>query len=213
TEVPASEDDARRPWGEYGVGKAAIEDLLLAESRMPGGLPSIVLHPGHISGPGWRVINPVGNLDLSVWEKLATGDEVLMPQLGLETVHHVHADDVAQAFQLAVERGSQAAGNAFYIVSERALTLRGFAEAVAGWFGQDARLRFVPFDEFRSATDATHADTSWAHLSRSHSMSIEKARRMLGYAPRYTSLEAVAEAVAWLQADGQLSLGGVAPAL
>jgi nucleoside-diphosphate-sugar epimerase len=213
TEVPASEDDARRPWGEYGVGKAAIEDLLLAESRMPGGLPSIVLHPGHISGSGWRVINPVGSLDLSVWEKLAAGDELLMPQLGLETVHHVHADDVAQAFQLAVERGSQAAGNAFYIVSERALTLRGFAEAVAGWFGQDARLRFVPFDEFRAATDASHADTSWAHLSRSHSMSIEKARRMLGYAPRYTSLEAVAEAVAWLQTDGQLSLGGVAPAL
>jgi nucleoside-diphosphate-sugar epimerase len=213
TEVPATEDDARHPWGEYGVGKAAIEDLLLAESRRPGGLASIVLHPGHISGPGWPVINPVGNLDLSVWETLATGDELLMPQLGLETVHHVHADDVAQAFQLAVERGSQAAGNAFYVVSERALTLRGFAQAVAGWFGQDARLRFVPFDEFRAATDASHADTSWAHLSRSHSMSIEKARRMLGYAPRYTSLEAVAEAVAWLQADGQLSLGGVAPAL
>jgi len=44
-------------------------------------------------------------------------------------------------------------------------------------------------------------------------MSIEKARRMLGYAPRYTSLEAVAEAVTWLQTDGQLSLGGMAPAL
>jgi nucleoside-diphosphate-sugar epimerase len=98
-------------------------------------------------------------------------------------------------------------------VSDRALTLRGFAQAVAGWFGQDARLRFVPFDEFRASTDAAHADTSWEHLSRSHSMSIEKARRMLGYAPRYTSLEAVAEAVIWLQTDGRLSLGGMAPAL
>jgi nucleoside-diphosphate-sugar epimerase len=212
-EVPATEDAVRHPWGEYGIGKSAIEDLLLAQSRRPGGVPSVVLHPGHISGPGWPVINPVGNVDLSVWEKLAAGDELLVPHLGLETVHHVHADDVAQAFQLAIQRSSEAVGNAFNVVSDRALTLRGFAEAVAGWFGRDAALRFVPFDEFRAATDAAHADTSWEHIAHSHSMSIDKARRLLGYAPRYTSLQAVAEAVAWLQRDGQLSLGGMRPPL
>jgi len=212
TEVPVTEEAPRHPWGEYGIGKAAIEKLLLTESRRPGGLQSTVLHPGHISGPGWPVINPVGNLDPSVWEKLATGDEVLMPLLGLETVHHVHADDVAQAFQRAIERQGAAAGNAFHVVSERALTLRGYAEAVAGWFGRDASLRFVPFDDFRAAAGAAHAETSWEHVARSPSASIEKARRLLGYSPRYTSLEAVAEAVTWLQRDGQLTLGGVLPA-
>ncbi len=206
TEVPVTEEAVRRPRGEYGIGKAEIEDLLLRESRSAGGLRSVVLHPGHISGPGWRVINPVGNLDLEVWEKLATGRQLVLPNFGLETVHHVHADDVAQGFQRAIERQSEAAGNSFHIVSERALTLRGFAEAVAGWFGQEAALTFAPFDEFRAQTTPESAATTLEHISRSPSASIVKARRLLGYSPRYTSLEAVAEAVDWLHRDGQLAL-------
>jgi nucleoside-diphosphate-sugar epimerase len=205
TEVPVTEDAVRRPWGEYGTGKAEIEELLLHESRRTDGLRSVVLHPGHISGPGWRVINPAGNLDLDVWEKLATGRELVLPNFGLETVHHVHADDVAQAFQRAIERQSEAVGNSFHVVSERALTLRGFAEAVAGWFGREAVLRFVPFDEFRAQNSPDAAAATLEHIARSPSASIDKARRMLGYTPRYSSLEAVAEAVDWLRRDGQLT--------
>jgi nucleoside-diphosphate-sugar epimerase len=208
TAVPVTESAPRHPWGEYGIGKAQIEELLLAESNSAGGLRCVVLHPGHISGPGWNIINPAGNLDLAVWERLASGEEVVLPNLGLETLHHVHADDVAQAFQLAVERQSEAAGNSFHVVSERALTLRGFAETVAGWFNRDAVLKFVPFDEFRAIVGDEDADTTWDHISRSPSASIDKARRLLGYAPRYTSLDAVEEAVAWLQRDGQLKLDG-----
>jgi nucleoside-diphosphate-sugar epimerase len=211
TEVPVTEDAVRHPWGDYGVGKAAIERMLLAESATPGGLRSVVLHPGHISGPGWPVINPAGNLDLDVWRRLATGEEVLLPNLGLETLHHVHADDVAQAFQLAVRLNTIAAGNSFHVVSERAVTLRGFAEAVAGWFGREANLRFAPFDEFRSVVGDTNAETTWDHIARSPSASIEKARRMLGYRPRFTSLQATAEALAWLQANGRIELPSAVP--
>jgi nucleoside-diphosphate-sugar epimerase len=206
-EVPVTEDAVRRPFGDYGVGKAAIEELLLRESRR-GRLRSVVLHPGHISGPGWPVINPAGNLDLDVWTRLAAGETVTLPNFGLETVHHVHADDVAQAFQRALQRQSAAVGESFHVVSERALTLRGFAEAVAGWFGRSADLRFVPFAEYEQVTKPEHAQATWEHISRSPSVSIAKARRVLGYAPRYTSLQAVAEAVAWLQRDGQVDLGG-----
>jgi nucleoside-diphosphate-sugar epimerase len=207
TEVPVEEDAVRRPFGEYGIGKAEIEQLLLEESRRPGGLASTVLHPGHISGPGWRVINPAGNLDLGVWETLARGEELVLPHYGLETLHHVHADDVAQAFELAIDRPDSAVGESFHVVSARALTLRGFAEAAAGWFGREAVLRFVDFDEFRDIVGVENAGATWEHISRSPSASIEKARRALGYAPRYTSLEATREAVEWLRADGQLQLG------
>jgi nucleoside-diphosphate-sugar epimerase len=204
-EVPVTEDAIRRPFGEYGVGKEAIEGLLLRETRS-GGLRSVVLHPGHISGPGWPVINPAGNLDPRVWADLAAGRTVTLPNFGLETVHHVHPDDVAQAFELALTRQA-AVGESFHVVSERAVTLRGFAEAVAGWFGRTAELRFLPFEEFAAATEPEHAAATWEHISRSPSASIEKARRLLGYQPRYTSLQAVREALAWLQADGQVELG------
>lgn len=207
TEVPVTEEAPRRPFGDYGVGKAAIEELLLRETRRSG-LRSVILHPGHISGPGWPVVNPAGNFSLEVWRQLAAGEPVTLPNFGLETVHHVHPDDVAQAFQLALQSPAAAVGESFHVVSERALTLRGFAEAVAGWFGQSADLRLLPFEDFRKTTAPEHADASWEHISRSPSMSIEKARRLLGYAPRYTSLQAVAESVQWLQANGQLDLGG-----
>jgi nucleoside-diphosphate-sugar epimerase len=203
--VPAKEDDARNPWGEYGVGKSEIEDFLLAEARKPGGVRSIVLRPGHISGPGWRIINPIANVDLDVWDKLATGDEILLPGNGLETVHHVHADDVAQAFMLAIENAPLAVGLSFNIVSEYSLTLRGYAESVASWSGREANIRYVSMDEFSESLAPASAETSAEHISRSHTMSIERARRVLGYAPRYSSLEAVAEAVEWLRADGQIA--------
>ena len=205
--VPVTETDHRGPVGDYGVGKAEVEDLLLAESADPDGLPCVVLRPGHITGPGWPMINAVGNLDLDVWHRLATGLAVDMPNLGAETVHHVHADDVAQAFQLALQQPDTAAGNAYNIVSERAMTLRGIATAVARWFGREADLRYMPFEQFRSGVDDELADSSWQHIVRSHSMSIDKARRQLGYAPRYTSLQAIAHGLAWLAAHGHVDLG------
>ena len=168
---------------------------------------SVILHPGHISGPGWPVINPAGNLDLDIWTRLATGQTVTLPNFGLETVHHVHADDVAQAFALALQRQNVAVGESFRVVSERAITLRGCAESVAGWFGRDADLCFVPFDEFRRLTKPENAETTREHISRSPNVSIDKARRLLGYVPRYTSMQVVAEAVHCLNRMGELDFG------
>ena len=199
---PLREDDPREPFGEYGTRKAAIEELLLAETRS-GGLRTTVLHPGHISGPGWPVITPLGNLDPRVWERLATGGELLVPGLGLETLHHVHADDVAQGFELALAHPDAAAGESFHVVSDRALTVRGFARAAARWWDREADLRPATWEEFRAA-GGEHAEASWEHLSRSHSASTEKARRLLGYSPGHTSLEAAREA---LEAMGLLPGG------
>jgi len=119
-EVPVTEDEARHPFGDYGVQKAAIEDLLLGAVRS-GTLRGTVLRPGHIVGPGWAPVNPAGNLNVEVFNRLARGDELALPNLGLETVHHVHADDVAQAFARALSSPGAASGQAFHIVSERAL--------------------------------------------------------------------------------------------
>jgi len=101
--VPLTEDEPRTAFGDYGTGKAAIEALLWRET-IAGGVPGVVLHPGHISGPGWPVITPAGNLDADVWRRLATGEPLALPDLGLGVLHHVHADDVAQAFERALTR-------------------------------------------------------------------------------------------------------------
>jgi nucleoside-diphosphate-sugar epimerase len=204
-EVPVTEDSARTPFGEYGTGKAAIERLLL-DATHSGGLRSTVLHPGHISGPGWPIINPAGNLDPGVWRALANGEPLPLPNFGLETLHHVHASDVAAAFMLAVSRFDRAVGESFHVVSEAAVTLRGFAEAVAGWFGREARLAFLSWEDYQSAVAPEHAQATWEHISRSPSMSIAKAHSRLGYEPRYTSLQTAADAVRWLARNGEVDV-------
>lgn len=208
-EVPVTEDAPRRPFGAYGIGKAAAEEYLLRQSAR-GGTPTTVLHPGHISGPGWVPINPAGNLDPGVFGVLARGEELRLPNDGLETLHHVHADDVAQAFELALNDPAASVGRAFHVCSERALTMRGYAQAVAGWFGRPARPTFAPYTRWAADVEEENAQATHAHLSHSTNVSIERARRLLGYAPRYTSLQAVREALAWLVDAGRVDTGGLA---
>lgn len=198
--VPIAEDaadSAEAPVGEYGVQKDRIARMLKEETAS-GGLVTTSLHPGHIVGPGWYPIGPLGNLDPAVWAALSSGRPLRVPGSGTELMHHVHADDVAQLFERAVEHRDAAAGEDFNAVAPTALTVRGYLELAAGWFGQALSVEPVTWQEFRGATTPENAESSWEHLSRSHCCSIEKAKARLGYAPRYEPEQAVLESVAWL---------------
>ena len=163
-----------------------------------------MVHPGHIVGPGWVPLNPAGHFDPEVFGRLARGEELVLPNLGMETVHHVHADDVAQVFQAALESRSTAIGESFHAVSAAAVTLRGYAAEVAAWFGREAKLRFLPWEEFRASVGEKEAKATWDHIAHSPNCSIAKAQRLLGYQPRYSSFQAVREAVDWLVANGKV---------
>jgi nucleoside-diphosphate-sugar epimerase len=202
-QVPTTEEAPRRPFGDYGVQKAEIEAYLLDRARRDG-FPATVLHPGHISGPGWVPINPAGNLDLDVYRRLAEGRQVALPNLGLETVHHVHADDVAQSFTAAMASWSAAVGESFHVVSPAALTLRGYAETVAGWYGREADLRFLPWEQWKDTVEPDVAGATWDHIAHSPNCGIAKAERLLDFRPRHSSPQAIREALEWLAARGEV---------
>ena len=69
-----------------------------------------IIHPGHIVGPGWEPLNPAGRFNPCVFSMLAKGEELALPNFGLETVHQVHADDVAQMFMCAIAHWSASVG-------------------------------------------------------------------------------------------------------
>ena len=203
--VPVTEDEPRTAYGDYGTGKAAIEALLHRETTA-GGVPSVVLHPGHITGP-WPSITPAGNLDLGVWQRLAAGEPLALPDIGLGVLHHVHADDVAQAFERALVRPA-AIGSSFHVVSEQAMTLRGLAAGVAGWFGREPAIELVDWAEFERRVGAEHAGATREHVARGIAASIDRARDVLGYRPRYSSLAALRESLRRLVADGLVDVNG-----
>jgi nucleoside-diphosphate-sugar epimerase len=196
-QVPTTESQPRKPFGEYGINKAAIESYLLSEFKRSG-FPVTILHPGHIVGPGWTPLNPAGHFNPEVFKILAEGKELLLPDLGMETVHHVHADDLAQAFMKAINNRNRALGEGFHIVSEQALTLRGYATSMAEWYGKKANLRFLPWDQWKETLSSDEAAATWDHIAHSPNCSIEKAKRLLDYSPRYSSLQAVQESVSYL---------------
>jgi nucleoside-diphosphate-sugar epimerase len=207
TTVPASEDAPRNTFGDYGTQKAAIEEYLLREARVSG-FPATVFRPGHIVGPGWTPLNPAGHFNNKAFETIARGEELAVPNFGMETVHHVHADDVAQMVMRAIGNWNGAVGEAFNTVSPGAVTLKGYAEAMYRWFGHEPKIRYLPWPEWKETLDAKDAQATWEHIYRSPSHSIAKAERLLGYKPRYSSLEAVYESVDALIASGTIAAPG-----
>jgi nucleoside-diphosphate-sugar epimerase len=202
-EVPATEEMPRNPPTPYGVQKNQIEAYLLDQARRFD-FPATVLHPGHISGPGWLPVGPTACHDPAAISRCIRGEEIVLPNLGLETVHHVHADDVAQGFEKTLSHWNQAVGESFFIVSPAALTLRGLAEGLAARFGQKAQLRFEPFEAWKDTIPLGLREGAISHVIHSTNCSIAKAQHLLGYQPRYHSLDVVEEAVHWLVADGQV---------
>ena len=203
--VPTPEDAVKKPFGDYGIAKAEVEAYLLRQARREG-LPVTVVHPGHIVGPGWVPLNPAGHFNPETYATIARGELLTLPNLGLETVHHVHADDVAGVVMATMAHRQQSIGESFHAVSEQALSLHGYAEEMYRWFGREPRLDFLPYAEWAVDRDPDEASATWDHIAHSPCCSMAKARRLLDFRPRYSSLEAVQESVTWLIANGRLAV-------
>ena len=61
--------------------------------------------------------------------------------------------------------------------------------------------------EFERRVGAEHAEVTREHVGRSIAASIDRARDVLGYRPRYSSLDALHESLRWLVANGHVEVG------
>lgn len=195
TIVPATEDLPRHPLEDYGINKAKSEAYLHEQYRKYG-FPETVVMPGHITGAGWNCINPAGNLDPMIFQKIGRGEAIIIPNMGMETVHHVHADDVAQVFMNSIIYRGQALGESFHAVAPHAMTLLGYAKAMYAWFGTTPDISFLPWKEWCEYTQVqSFINSTYAHVAHSDNYSIEKGKRLINYNPRFTILHAVEESV------------------
>ncbi len=192
--VPTVETQPRKPISEYGEKKVAIETFLLDQYKKEN-FPSTMIHPGHIVGEGWWPVNPQGNFNPKVFQDIEKGATIDLPNLGLETLHHVHAIDVASAFVNAIEHRIQSIGQSFNIAAEQAMTFKGFATAVSNRYKQTPTFNFLSWDAFKKKVSEKDAQDTLGHLEHSTLGSIEKAKRLINYKPKYTALEAVFESL------------------
>ena len=195
---------AQRPFGDYGTQKAAIEAYLLHEARR-NGFPATVFHPGHIVGPGWTPLNPGRPFQpevfassraarswrcrISAWRRSITS----MPTTWRSVMARARQPQRRRRREL--QRRLAAGAHPARLRRGDVRLVRPeppTSSSCPSRPGQTQR------EEDRTAT--------WEHIARSPNCSIAKARRLLGYEPRFGSLEAVQELVADMIGRGALPL-------
>jgi len=201
-------------YGEYGTSKAEIEALAAprdAGGRRSGRGPCT---PGHISGPGWPVITPAGNLDPAVWTSPGHRPAArAWPDHGLGVACIMCTPTtLAQAFERALSRPA-AIGASFHVVAEQAMTLAWPGGRLwRGWFRTRSRCwSFVRLGGVREPRRCRpRRGPPASHTLRSITASI--ARGPCGARlrrPRYTARwRPCTRALAWLVAHGQVDTGG-----
>ena len=68
-------------------------------------------------------------------------------------------------------------------------------------------IELVDWAELERRVGGEHAGMTREHVIRSIAASIDRAREVLGYRPRYSSLEALRESLRWLVRNGRVDVG------
>jgi len=203
---PTPEEAPRRPFSQYGIDKSDCELHLVAQHRSRG-FPVTIVRPGHITGPGWDFINPCGNKDQQVFGKIGRGEKIYIANFGMECLHHVHADDVAQVFHKSIIHRTQALGEAFHATAPAAITMRGLGEKMYLWFGKEPNIEYLPWKEWcAKINNPQFIASTEEHVLHSDNYSIAKGERLIDYRPRYTIFQAVCEGVVSLIDRGVITV-------
>ena len=176
---------------QYARDKVECEDLLMGIHGQ--GFPVTILRPPYVYGPD----NYIRDREFSFFARLAQGRKVVIPGDGLTLIHLVHVDDLVAAFAAAPEH-RQTLGQAYSVCGPDAITANGFVQTIGEAMGATPAVVHVPPAEYRAAGQQSYP-YEWAASSV---YSIEKARRDIGWAPKYRMADGLAMTYRWWLEQG-----------
>lgn len=197
SEPPATEDSPFDPGDVYQATKAEAERLAWRYHRERG-VPVSVVRPAAIYGPGERRL-------LKLFRAIARGRYAVVGS-GESFYHPVYVDDLVQGFLLALTH-SEALGEPFIIAGPRYLSQRELATVIARATGGRVlpfRIPAAPIQWAGAACEAVCVPLGiepplhrrrTEFWTKSRAFSIDKARRLLGYAPQVDFEEGAARTV------------------
>ncbi len=187
--VPTREDAPRIPENDYARKKVQIEDILFEAKEK---VCMSIIRPTHITGPGKSFVTPFGDHDVTTLQKIIDGEEIFLLDGGFSTLHHVHPQDVAELFFTALENPRKSSGEAFNCGGQDAMTFFGLAEFLFCLAGKPFRARSISLEEY--SRQFGYPEEAAMHVRQGCCVSMEKAREVLGFVPRYAPEGAVMEA-------------------
>jgi nucleoside-diphosphate-sugar epimerase len=203
---PADEDAPLAPGDVYQRTKAEGEALAMDFHRRRG-VPVAVVRPAAIYGPGETRL-------LKLFRAIARGRYAVVGS-GRPFYHPVYIDDLVEGYRLALLR-PEAVGEAFILGGPRYVSQRELAQLVARATGGRVLPVRIPAAPIQLAGDLVEAlcvpfgiepplhRRRVDFWTKSRAFSIEKARRMLGYAPRVDLEEGLARTAASYRDAGWL---------
>ena len=186
--VPVDEKHPKNAVQNYGKQKGLIEEFLLDKVKS-GSLRATVIHPGHVSGKEWQPINPQGNLDFSIFEKIKKGEKIVLPYDGLSMLQHIHSFDLANIITACINKQEISNGQAFIAVTEKAMTLRAITEKMFEYFGKIPNIEYLAWEDFKNSVGEQNALVTLDHISHSPCCTPMKAINLLGVEIKYSIMD------------------------
>jgi len=182
------------PATSYGGHKAAVERLL-AERRARSGFAYTVLRPAAVYGPHDNI--PDG--EIAMFLRLGQGRAALLPHAGLACFPYGHVIDLARALLLAATTPA-ALGEVFNLTAD-AVTARHYVTTIGAIMGIEPEILEVP-DEVLAAWKGPLPFNHRFQKALHAVLSIDKARRVLGFEPEYDFAAGHRQTYAWFLEQG-----------
>jgi dTDP-L-rhamnose 4-epimerase len=182
TLLPTDEESKIHPSSVYGITKQNQEQMVMTVCASLG-IGASALRYQNVYGPGQSLSNPYTGI-LSIFStRIKNGNDLAIFEDGLESRDFVFISDVVAATEAALMR-DEANGEVFGIGSGVATDVMTVAKALVRQYGADVAINVT--GAFRIG-DIRH---NYADLS--------KAARLLGFTPKVTFDEGIAQFTAWV---------------
>ena len=197
---PWTEDMPTNPEGptSYGGFKAIAENEMLAR-HAASGFPATIVRPAAIYGPD----NNIFDMELPMFLRLLEHRPIIVPHGGLVVGSYGHVDDLCAAMVDMV--GNAAATGQVFNISRDHVSVNRYIAVLADVVGERPDVVHLP-DELLPEVGRT----VFGHLFgvRHHAMaSIEKAERLLGFAPQYDLKSGHEHTYEWFRSKGFADVG------
>lgn len=202
-----TEDHPVRPDGNPYVDTKIASEQVVLQAHAAGEVEAVVVRPGDVYGPGSRpwVLLPL---------EAIRARQFLLPAMGRGIHSPVYVDDLVTGLVLATTHPA-AAGQVFTIAGPRGVRCDEYFGHLYRMLGRRGPLGLPTPVAVALSAAADRANRlrgqrtevnaiSMRYFTRTGTYSIEKAGRILGYAPQVDLDEGMARTEEWLRAEGLL---------
>jgi nucleoside-diphosphate-sugar epimerase len=193
-EAELGRDAATALYGAYAAGKVACEEML-AQEIAANGFPFTALRVTHTCGP----MSPAVSREPGTFKRLEEGRPLIIAGKVDAMVHFIHTRDAARAL-CAVLGKPQAAGQIYNVAGKQFSSIINYMKLMGDAVGVEPEIIVMPHDmpeHMRSPI------VHWLEASRgSMVISTDKIKRELGWEPKLTIAEGLADSYRWFAQEG-----------